>query len=92
MMIALDRQERGQGERSAVQEVEDSMGVKVVSIIGLADLVTHLESSTGHAKELAAVAAYRGNPAYACGAAGSRTARRPRVDGGRSREAAPVYR
>jgi orotate phosphoribosyltransferase len=59
VLIALDRQERGQGERSAVQEVEDSMGVKVVSIIGLADLVTHLESSTGHAKELAAVAAYR---------------------------------
>ena len=59
VLIALDRQERGQGERSAVQEVEDSMGVKVVSIIGLADLVAHLESSTGHENELAAVAAYR---------------------------------
>ena len=59
VLIALDRQERGQGERSAVQEVEDSMGVKVVSIIGLADLVSHLESSTGHENELAAVAAYR---------------------------------
>jgi orotate phosphoribosyltransferase len=59
VLIALDRQERGQGERSAVQEVEDSMGVKVVSIIGLADLVSHLESSAGHADELAAVAAYR---------------------------------
>jgi orotate phosphoribosyltransferase len=59
VLIALDRQERGQGERSAVQEVEDSMGVKVVSIIALADLVSHLESSTGHENELAAVAAYR---------------------------------
>ena len=59
VLIALDRQERGQGERSAVQEVEDSMGVKVVSIIGLADLVSHLESSSGHENELAAVAAYR---------------------------------
>ena len=59
VLIALDRQERGKGERSAVQEVEDSMGVKVVSIIGLADLVAHLESSTGHENELAAVAAYR---------------------------------
>ncbi len=59
VLIALDRQERGQGERSAVQEVEDSMGVKVVSIIGLADLVSHLESSSGHERELAAVAAYR---------------------------------
>jgi orotate phosphoribosyltransferase len=59
VLIALDRQERGQGERSAVQEVEDGMGVKVVSIIGLADLVAHLESAPGLENELAAVAAYR---------------------------------
>ena len=59
VLIALDRQERGRGERSAVQEVEESMGVPVVSIIGLADLIEHLESEARHGPELAAVAAYR---------------------------------
>jgi orotate phosphoribosyltransferase len=59
VLIALDRQERGQGERSAVQEVEDALGAPVVSIIGLADLVEHLESDRALAGPLAAVAAYR---------------------------------
>ena len=59
VLIALDRQERGRGERSAVQEVEETMGVPVISIIGLADLIEHLESKAGHGPELAAVAAYR---------------------------------
>jgi orotate phosphoribosyltransferase len=59
VLIALDRQERGRGERSAVQEVEETMGVPVISIIALADLIEHLESKAGHGPELAAVAAYR---------------------------------
>jgi orotate phosphoribosyltransferase len=59
VLIALDRQERGRGERSAVQEVEESMGVPVVSIIGLDDLIEHLGSESGFGPQLAAVAAYR---------------------------------
>jgi orotate phosphoribosyltransferase len=59
VLIALDRQERGRGERSAVQEVEESMGVPVVSIIGLDDLIEHLGSESGFGSQLAAVAAYR---------------------------------
>ena len=59
VLIALDRQERGQGERSAVQEVQTSLGVPVVSIIGLAELISHLESSPEHAAQLEAVRAYR---------------------------------
>jgi orotate phosphoribosyltransferase len=40
ILIALDRQERGQGTRSAVQEVEDEFGIPVVAIARLGDLLT----------------------------------------------------
>jgi orotate phosphoribosyltransferase len=57
--IALDRQERGQGERSAVQEVEQRFGVPVISIADLAALIAYLEQGGGHAEQLAAARAYR---------------------------------
>ncbi|MGE0485105.1 MAG: orotate phosphoribosyltransferase [Gammaproteobacteria bacterium] len=57
--ISLDRQERGQGELSAAQEVTRTHGIPVGSIIGLADIVAWLEERGGHANELAAIAAYR---------------------------------
>jgi orotate phosphoribosyltransferase len=47
VVLALDRQERGRGERSAVQEVEQQSGLPVVSIITLADLLADLEQRTG---------------------------------------------
>lgn len=59
VLIALDRQERGSGERSAVQEVESALGVRVISIVGLAELIAHLEDSPQHAAQLGAVRAYR---------------------------------
>jgi orotate phosphoribosyltransferase len=40
--LALDRQERGQGLLSAVQELEQSEGLRCVSIITLADLIEAL--------------------------------------------------
>ena len=40
ILIALDRQERGQGTRSAVQEVEEEFGIPVVAIARLGDLLT----------------------------------------------------
>ena len=55
----FDRQERGQGERSAVQEVESTLGAPVISIIGLGELIAHLEGSSTHAAHLDAVKAYR---------------------------------
>jgi orotate phosphoribosyltransferase len=58
VLIALDREERGQGEKSAVQEVEETFGLPVVSVIRLRDLMTHLESA-GEGATLAAVRAYR---------------------------------
>ena len=43
VLIALDRQEKGQGELSAIQEVERDFGTKVISIVTLADLISYLE-------------------------------------------------
>ncbi len=41
--IGLDRQERGQGVRSAIQEIEARWQVPVLSIITMSDLITYLE-------------------------------------------------
>jgi orotate phosphoribosyltransferase len=53
VLIALDRQEKGQGELSAIQEVERDFNTQVVSIISLADLVDYLSDKTGMAEHLA---------------------------------------
>jgi orotate phosphoribosyltransferase len=42
VLLALDRQEKGTGTLSAVQEVEETMGIPVASIIRLEDLIAHL--------------------------------------------------
>ena len=42
VVLALDRQERGQGKLSAVQEVENTYAVSCVSIITLSDLIESL--------------------------------------------------
>jgi len=59
VLIALDRQERGQGELSAIQEVERDFGTQVVSIIGLNDLINYLQGKPELAAHLDAVTAYR---------------------------------
>lgn len=59
VLIALDRQETGQGQRSAVQEVRDTFGVPVASIISLEDLIEHLETSIEHGQHLALITDYR---------------------------------
>ena len=58
MLIALDREERGQGDKSAVQEVQDTFGLPVISVLRLRDLMAHLEAA-GDAAVLQAVRAYR---------------------------------
>ena len=57
--IALDRMERGVGDRSAVQEVEHNYGMPVISIANLDDLVSYLRDEPGVQQHLAAVLAYR---------------------------------
>ena len=45
VIVALDRQEKGKGELSAIQEVEQIFGVKVLSIINLSHIVDYLQDS-----------------------------------------------
>jgi orotate phosphoribosyltransferase len=53
VLIALDRQEKGQGELSAIQEVERDFGTQVIAIVSLADVVTYLEQKISSQPELA---------------------------------------
>ncbi|EGT5723935.1 orotate phosphoribosyltransferase [Cronobacter sakazakii] len=59
VMISLDRQERGRGELSAIQEVERDYGCQVIAIITLNDLIAYLAEKPEMANHLAAVEAYR---------------------------------
>jgi orotate phosphoribosyltransferase len=65
VLIALDRQEKGQGELSAIQEVERDFGTQVIAIVTLADVVTYLEEKVETQPELvtslASINKYREN-------------------------------
>jgi orotate phosphoribosyltransferase len=43
VLVALDRQERGQGELSAIGEIKQEFGLPVVSIINLTQIITYLQ-------------------------------------------------
>ena len=62
IVIAMDRQERGTGILSAIQEIEREYQIRVVSIINLQSIIDYLGKSKNAALQqyLAAVKAYRG--------------------------------
>jgi orotate phosphoribosyltransferase len=59
LVISLDRQERGQGAYSAVQELEQSLGIPVISIIQLEDLVDILEEFNDYEQFMPLILNYR---------------------------------
>jgi orotate phosphoribosyltransferase len=59
LAISLDRQERGQGALSAVQELRQSLDIPVISIVQLDDLIDILEESSEYEQYLDPVLAYR---------------------------------
>ncbi|MCG4452702.1 orotate phosphoribosyltransferase [Pseudomonas sp. SA3-5] len=59
VLIALNRQERGQGELSAIQEVERDFGMPVVSIVSLELVLEYLADDAELKQYLPAVQAYR---------------------------------
>jgi len=59
VVIALDRMERGQGEISAVREVEETYGIPVVPVATLEDLIAYLMDTPELEANLVAVRAYR---------------------------------
>lgn len=59
VLIALDRQERGQNEISAVQEVAATFKIPVVPIISLADIITYLQEKDPLSDRLDRIHTYR---------------------------------
>lgn len=60
IVVALDRMEKGQGEQSAIQEVESEFGIPVISIITLNDIIDYLaEREHQYAEILNAMRQYR---------------------------------
>ncbi|KAF1309430.1 orotate phosphoribosyltransferase [Pseudomonas sp. SG-MS2] len=59
VLIALNREERGNGELSAIQEVERDFGIPVVSIVSLTQVLEFLADDPQLKQHLPAVDAYR---------------------------------
>ncbi|MGR5455083.1 orotate phosphoribosyltransferase [Vibrio alfacsensis] len=59
VLVAIDRQEKGKGALSAIQEVERDFGCAVISIVSLSDLITYLEEKGDATEHLDAVKIYR---------------------------------
>lgn len=59
VVIALDRMERGQGDLSAVQEVQNNFGIPVISIATLDDLLGYLQEEAELVQNLHATQSYR---------------------------------
>ncbi|HEX5538559.1 MAG TPA: orotate phosphoribosyltransferase [Methylophilaceae bacterium] len=57
--VAIDRQERGSGALSAVQEVERNYGMPICSIANVDGLIKYLQNQVGMAQNLQAIQAYR---------------------------------
>jgi orotate phosphoribosyltransferase len=58
-LIAIDRMEKGQGELSAIQEVERDYAMKVVSIISFDNVLEYLQESGTNHQQVAAMLKYR---------------------------------
>lgn len=57
--VALDRQEKGDGELSAIQEIEQKYNTKVISIITLDDLLAYVEATPEFSQYIAAINLYQ---------------------------------
>jgi orotate phosphoribosyltransferase len=59
VMIGLNRQERGLGELSAIQEVEKAYTIPVLSIVDVDQIITYLKTQSGRDDEVKNIEAYR---------------------------------
>ncbi len=59
VLIALDRQEKGQNQRSAIEEVTEQFQIPVIAIITLQNIIEYLTDSTTYTSELATIQGYQ---------------------------------
>jgi orotate phosphoribosyltransferase len=58
-LIALNRKEKGQGEKSAIAEAEETLGIKIVSIVSFDDLLKYIENADKLKEHVPAMLEYR---------------------------------
>lgn len=61
VIVGLDRKERGQGKRSAIQEVEEDFGVPVISIVTIDEIILYMEQMAEQQEIVARIREYRAN-------------------------------
>ena len=59
VIVAIDRQERGENTLSATQEISNKYSIPVISIINLEDIIKYLETTNGYKKELELIKKYQ---------------------------------
>lgn len=59
VVIGLNRMEKGKGELSAIQEVEQTFGIPVISIINLNHIIDYLKQQPDQAMMVEKISAYR---------------------------------
>ncbi|MEG3591804.1 MAG: orotate phosphoribosyltransferase [Pseudomonadota bacterium] len=59
VIILLDRQERGSNNLSAIQEIEDSLSIQVISIINITDIIEYLSNKKGQEGNLTLIKEYQ---------------------------------
>jgi orotate phosphoribosyltransferase len=59
VVIGVDRQERGTGANSAIQEVEMDYSLQVFSIIDITDILTYLQSKSDSKELVLSIKSYR---------------------------------
>ncbi len=56
--IMVDRKEKGQGEKGAMQEIEEQFGFPVYSVVDVYDIIEYLEEKGTHEEDVARIRAY----------------------------------
>ena len=59
VIVAIDRQERGENTLSATQEISNKFSIPVISIINLKDIIKYLETKSSYKKELELIKKYQ---------------------------------
>lgn len=59
VVVAIDREEKGTGDRSAIQEISAEFSLQVVSVVKLSHIVSYLENSGKNSETLAQMRAYQ---------------------------------
>ena len=59
ILISLNRQEKGSGELSAVQEISNELDVPVISIVSLDEVIEFIEKDESFQEHLENINAYR---------------------------------